>query len=170
MKGEQDGVCMKLKKKCNVPVPSDAESDIEIVEMPITPMTVGKGKRQCEGSPWDIDIDAPIPVRCWLNLNDFDGCHSSSMSPTPPSAPQTTLSSHVHHQPDLDDFDAHHASSMSPTPLSAPQTTLSPRLASGTKASHTTEPSIIEVFVPVYDSTKWVWPQGMYTTDMVTGF
>jgi len=161
----------KLKKKCNVPVPSDAESDVEIVEMPITPMTVGKGKCRCEGSPQDIDIDAPIPVHRRLNLNDFDGCRASSMSPTPPpSAPQTTLSSRVRHQPDLDDFDARRASSMSPTPLSAPQTTLSPHLASGAKASHTTEPSIIEVFVPAYDSTKRVWPQGMYTTDMVTGF
>ncbi|KAG1882184.1 hypothetical protein F4604DRAFT_1991921 [Suillus subluteus] len=82
---------------------------------------------------------------------------------------ETTLSSRVHHQPDLDDFDARRASSMSPTPLSAPRTTLSSHLAS-TKASHTTEPLIIEVFVPAYNSTKRVWPQGMYTTDMVTGF
>ncbi|KAG1722832.1 uncharacterized protein EDB91DRAFT_1255886 [Suillus paluster] len=90
------------------------------------------------------------------------------MSPTPPpSAPQTTLSSRVRHQPDLDDFDACRASSMSPTPPLAPQTTLSSRLAS-IKASHTTEPS--KVFIPAYNSTKRVWPQGMYTTDMVTGF
>ncbi|KAG2368027.1 hypothetical protein BDR07DRAFT_151897 [Suillus spraguei] len=165
MKGERDGVRTKLKKKRNVPVPSDTESDVEIVEMPITPMTVGKGKRRCEGSP-----NAPIPVRRQLDLDDFDACRASSMSPTPPpSAPQTTLSSCVRHHPDLDDFDARRASSMSPTPPSAPQTTLSSRLAS-VKASYTTEPSIIEVFVPAYNSTKQVWPQGMYTTDMVTGF
>lgn len=165
MKGERDGVRTKLKKKRNVPVPSDTESDVEIVEMPITPMTVGKGKRRCEGSP-----NAPIPVRRQLDLDDFDACRASSMSPTPPpSAPQTTLSSCVRHHPDLDDFDARRASSMSPTPPSAPQTTLSSRLTS-VKASYTTEPSIIEVFVPAYNSTKQVWPQGMYTTDMVTGF
>jgi hypothetical protein len=160
MKGERDGVRTKLKKKRNVPVLLDAEeSDVEIVEMPTTPMTISKVKRRCEGSPWDIDIDAPVPARRRLDLDNFDACRASSMSPTPP--PQTTLSSHV---AALDDFDARLASSMSPTPspLSAPQTTLS---------SHfTTAASIIKVSVPAYNSTKRVWPQGMYTTDMVMGF
>lgn len=161
----------KLKKRCNVAVLSDAEeSDVEIVEMPTTPMTIGKGKRRCEGSSWDIDIDVPVPARCRLDLDDFNSCRASSMSPTPPpSAPQTTLSSHV---AALDDFDARLASSMSPTPSppSAPQTTLSSCLTTAASIIKASIPAIIKVSVPAYNSTKCVWPQGMYTTDMVMGF
>ncbi|KAG2117878.1 uncharacterized protein F5147DRAFT_648318 [Suillus discolor] len=166
MKGEREGVHMKIKHKLDVPVPSDSGSDVEIVEMPVTPIAVGKGKRRCEGSPRDIDTNPPILIHCRLDLNDFNTCRASSLSPTPLSAPQTMLSSSDHRRFDLDDFDVCRPSSMSPTP---PLSTLQSRSAL-TKVSDTTEPLITEVFVPAYNSTKQVWPQGMYTTDMVMGF
>ncbi|KAG1793310.1 uncharacterized protein HD556DRAFT_1443738 [Suillus plorans] len=104
------------------------------------------------------------------------------MSPTPPLSPI---------QPPEDDFNSCCATSMSPTPLlatssfsssveSAPLTSASvavediwrPVPSLETHQSAQAALSIILVHVPIYDraNPRRVWPQGMYTVDMVVGF
>ncbi|KAG2108674.1 uncharacterized protein F5147DRAFT_836934 [Suillus discolor] len=104
------------------------------------------------------------------------------MSPTPSLFPS---------QPPEDDFNSRRATSMSPMPLlvtstffssieSVPSTSASvavndirqPAPPLETHQSAQASPSIIPVHVPIYDRGKprRVWPQGMYTVDMVVGF
>ncbi|KAG2121179.1 hypothetical protein BD769DRAFT_1671653 [Suillus cothurnatus] len=154
-----------------------SSSDVEILdnETQLTPK-VSLGKRRWAQSPGQ-EQDMHTATRVRLARDGFDTC---SMSPTPPLFPS---------QPPEDDFDSRRATSMSPTPLLA--TSSFPSMSASvavedicrpappleTHQSAQASPSVhvpivIPVHVPVYDRGKprRVWPQGMYTVDMVVGF
>lgn len=153
-----------------------SSSDVEILdnEMQLTPK-VSLGKRRWAQSPGQ-EQDMHTATRVRLARDGFD---TRSMSPTPPLFPS---------QPPEDDFDSRRATSMSPTPLlmtssfsssveSAPSTSASVavediRRPAPPLETHQSAQASPSVHVPVYDRGKprRVWPQGMYTVDMVVGF
>ncbi|KAG2340477.1 hypothetical protein BDR05DRAFT_1002477 [Suillus weaverae] len=67
-----------------------------------------------------------------------------------------------------DNFNARCTTSLSPTPLLIQR----PAPPLKTQQSAQAAPRIMPVHVPIYDCAKprRVWPQGMYTVDMVVGF
>ncbi|KAG2029610.1 hypothetical protein BDR03DRAFT_987641 [Suillus americanus] len=114
----------------------------------------------------DIEIlnnKTQLTPKVSLGKHRQDGFDTHLMSPTPPLFPS---------QLPEDDFNSHHATSMSPTPLLTTSSFTSSIESTPSHQSAQAAPSVIPVHVPTYDRAKppRVWPQGMYTIDMVVGF
>ncbi|KAG1762675.1 hypothetical protein EV702DRAFT_1052301 [Suillus placidus] len=144
MKGERDSIRKKMKQRQTSIAASSSDVEILDNEILLTPK-LALGKRRWAQSPsQEQGTRLAARVRLATSEDDFDARRATLLSPTPPLITSSSTSK--------DDSDA-------PPPLKTHQ-------------SAQAAPRIMPVHVPIYDCTKpqQVWPQGMYTVDMVVGF